>query len=326
MKEHQSILVTGSAGFIGFHVAKKLLEFGATVIGIDNMNEYYDPSLKQARNQMLLTFNNYTFHHIDIANKNELETIFKDNKIDKICHLAAQAGVRYSLENPFVYEETNIRGFLNILELAKAHDIKDIVYASSSSVYGKNQMPDTGFSERDSVNQQISLYGVTKRTNELMAFTYHHLYKMNLTGLRFFTVYGPWGRPDMAYFSFTKAILENKPIKVYNFGKMKRDFTYIDDAVDGVIRAIEKSYPNQIFNIGNSLTVDLMHFINCIEEELGKKAVIDPQPLQPGDVLETFANISHAKEKLGFNPKIKIEEGLHEFVTWFNEYYRGHRS
>lgn len=315
------IIITGSAGFIGFHVAKKLLEEGITVIGIDNMNDYYDPSLKEARNKILQQYTSYIFYQIDITDNQALETIFKNHSINKICHLAAQAGVRYSLENPYIYVDVNIKGFLNILELAKKYGVKDIVYASSSSVYGNNDMSEGGFSEKDEVSKQISLYGVTKRANELLAYTYHHLYQLNLTGLRFFTVYGPWGRPDMAYFSFTKAILESHPINVYNFGKMKRDFTYIDDVVDGVIKALENPYPYEVFNIGNSHTVELKYFIACIEKEIGKKAIIDYQPLQPGDVLETFANISHAKEMLGFTPTTKIEEGLRKFVQWYKDYF-----
>ncbi len=319
--KNSKIIITGSAGFIGFHVAKKLLEEGRTVIGVDNMNDYYDPSLKEARNKILQQYNSYTFYQVDITDNQALESIFRSHKIDKICHLAAQAGVRYSLENPYIYVDVNIKGFLNILEMAKKYKVKDVVYASSSSVYGNNAMSEGGFSEKDEVSKQISLYGFTKRANELLAYTYHHLYQMNFTGLRFFTVYGPWGRPDMAYFSFTKAILEGRPIKVYNFGKMKRDFTYIDDAVYGVIKALDQPYPYEIFNIGNSHTVELNYFIQCLENEVGKKAIIDPQPLQPGDVLETFANISHARKMLDFTPTTKIEEGLRKFVRWYKDYF-----
>ncbi len=319
--KNSKIIITGSAGFIGFHVAKKLLEEGRTVIGVDNMNDYYDPSLKEARNKILQQYNSYTFYQVDITDNQALESIFRSHKIDKICHLAAQAGVRYSLENPYIYVDVNIKGFLNILEMAKKYKVKDVVYASSSSVYGNNAMSEGGFSEKDEVSKQISLYGFTKRANELLAYTYHHLYQMNFTGLRFFTVYGPWGRPDMAYFSFTKAILEGRPIKVYNFGKMKRDFTYIDDAVYGVIKALDQPYPYEIFNIGNSHTVELNYFIQCLENEVGKKAIIDPQPLQPGDVLETFANLSHASKMLDFTPTTKIEEGLRKFVRWYKDYF-----
>ena len=270
-----NILVTGSAGFIGFHIAKRLLERGENVIGIDNLNDYYAVSLKKDRNRLLTTHKSYSFYEEDITSKERLEGIFKSHRIDKICHLAAQAGVRYSLQNPSLYVDTNILGFVNILESARKFGVRDVVYASSSSVYGDNPMPQNGFSEKDAVNQQISVYGMTKRANELTAYTYHHLYKMNLTALRFFTAYGPWGRPDMAYFSFTQAIVEGKPIKVFNNGKMKRDFTYIDDVVGGVLRALEKPYPYEIFNIGNSQTVDLNHFIGSIERELGKKQLLN---------------------------------------------------
>lgn len=315
------IVVTGSAGFIGFHVTKRLLDQGHSVIGVDNLNDYYDVSLKQARNDLLTGNKNYSFRHIDIINKRELGEVFQDGGINKICHLAAQAGVRYSLENPTLYVETNISGFVNLLECARKNRINDIIYASSSSVYGNNDMPKTGFSENDPVNKQISIYGMTKRANELTAYTYHHLYKMNLTGLRFFTAYGPWGRPDMAYFSFTKAIIEGKPIRVFNNGNMRRDFTYIDDVVDGVVKVIDKPFANEIFNIGNSQTVELKYLIECIEKALDKKAVLDLQPMQPGDVLETFANITHAKNTLGFSPKTNIEDGIKKFVQWYKMYY-----
>lgn len=315
------ILVTGSAGFIGFHVVKRLLERRESVIGIDNFNDYYTVSLKKDRNKILTNSKNYSFYEEDIINREKLEEIFASHRIDKICHLAAQAGVRYSLQNPSVYVDTNVLGFVNILEFAHKFGISNIVYASSSSVYGNNPMPKNGFSEKDAVDQPISIYGMTKRANELTAYTYHHLYKMNLTGLRFFTAYGPWGRPDMAYFSFTKAISEGKPIKVYNNGKMKRDFTFIEDVVDGVLKAIDKSFAYEIFNIGNSQTVELGDFIACIEKELGKKAIRNLEPLQPGDVLETFADISHAKEFLDFYPQTAIDEGIRKFVKWYKSYY-----
>lgn len=315
------ILVTGSAGFIGFHVAKRLLERGENVIGIDNFNDYYAVSLKKDRNKLLANDKNYSFYEEDIINREKLEEIFASHRIDKICHLAAQAGVRYSLQNPSAYIRTNVEGFINVLEVSRKNQIKDIVYASSSSVYGNNPMPKNGFSEQDAVNQPISVYGMTKRANELTAYTYHHLYKMNLTGLRFFTAYGPWGRPDMAYFSFTKAILEGEPIEVFNHGKMKRDFTYIDDVVDGVLKALDKPYPYEVFNIGNSQTVELSYFISRIEKELGKKAILDMQALQPGDVVETFADISHAKEFLDFHPQTAIDEGIGRFVKWYKSYY-----
>lgn len=317
----KKILLTGSAGFIGFHVARKLLSLGEAVIGIDNLNDYYDPDLKIARNELLIKHKNYTFYQSDIRDWDSLREIFAKEKIDSICHLAAQAGVRYSLVNPFVYEETNNKGFLHILECAKTHKIQNIIYASSSSVYGGNIMSKGGFSETDSVDRPISVYGATKRANELLAYTYHHLYNMHLTGLRFFTVYGPWGRPDMAYFSFVKAIYEEKAIEIFNNGKMKRDFTYIDDIVDGVIAALDKAYPYEIFNLGNSHPVELEKFIKILEKKVGKSAKKIHKPMQPGDLLETFANTTHAKEKLGFEASTNIEEGLEKFVAWYMSYY-----
>lgn len=317
----KTILVTGSAGFIGYHVTKNLLERGDSVVGLDNLNDYYDVSLKKTRNAELLHHDAFTFYEADITDVSRMHEIVKKHSFDKICHLAAQAGVRYSLINPLLYEKVNVGGFLTILEIARTYEIKDIIYASSSSVYGNNPMPETGFSENDEVNNQVSLYGVTKRANELMAAAYHSLYGLNLTGLRFFTAYGPWGRPDMAYFLFTKSILEEKPIQVFNNGKMKRDFTYIDDVVSGIISALDKAYPLEIFNLGNSHTVLLSHFIEILEKELGKKAVIDHKPLQKGDVLGTYANIDHAKDRLGYHPEISIEEGIRRFAQWYLTYY-----
>jgi UDP-glucuronate 4-epimerase len=317
---NKTILITGSAGFIGFHVAMRFLQSGYKVLGIDNLNDYYDPLLKNARIDLLKKFNTFSFHHTDIRDSEAIGAIVNNARIESICHLAAQAGVRYSILEPERYVRSNIEGFITILEVAKKNGIKNIIYASSSSVYGNNQMPKTGFSEQDVINQPISIYGVTKRSNELTAYTYHHLFGMNVTGLRFFTVYGPYGRPDMAYFSFTKQILEGVPIHVFNKGKMRRDFTYIDDIVDGVVSAVDKSYSYEIFNLGNSHTVTLMDFIHCIEKETGRKAIINFEPQQPGDVLETFANIAHAREKLGFNPKTTIEKGMHEFISWYKAY------
>lgn len=319
---NKTILVTGSAGFIGSHVSNYLLTRGVNVIGLDNLNSYYDVSLKQARNKRLLEHKNYIFYEGDLSNRDLLNKIFTDNKIHKICNLAAQVGVRYSLENPYVYEESNVKGFLNILECARNYPVENLVYASSSSVYGATKMPKNGFSETQVVDTPISLYAVTKKANELMAYTYNHLYGINTTGLRFFTVYGPWGRPDMAYFKFTKAILSGNTIDVYNHGKMKRDFTYVDDVVAGVVNALDKSYPCEVFNIGNSNTVDLQYFIKCIENSVGKKAKINLLPLQPGDVLETFADISHAVDKLNFKPQVAIEEGIDRFVQWYREFYK----
>ncbi|MDD4332935.1 MAG: SDR family NAD(P)-dependent oxidoreductase [Patescibacteria group bacterium] len=318
----KTILITGSAGFIGFYAAKKLLENNYRVIGVDNLNNYYDVNLKKARNKILLKNKNYKFYRTDIKNYHALEKIFKENKIDKILHLAAQAGVRYGVSHPFVYEESNLKGFLNILECARHNRTKNFVYASSSSVYGGNIMPKSGFSENDSVNQPVSLYATTKRSNELMAYAYHNLYGLNCTGLRFFTVYGPWGRPDMAYFSFTKKITNNDRIEIFNYGKMRRDFTYVDDIVAGIITALNRSFAYEIINLGNSRPEELKYFIELIEKNLGKQAKKKYLPLQPGDVLATYANISKAKKLLNFCPKTKIEEGIKNFVQWYREYYK----
>lgn len=318
----KTILVTGSAGFIGFHVTKKLLETGNKVIGVDSLNNYYEPKLKKDRNKILLESKNYKFYKLNLKNEKELKKIFTENKIDKICHLAAQAGVRYSLENPLAYEESNLKGFINIIECTRHFKIKDFIYASSSSVYGKNEMDKKGFKESDEVNQPISLYAATKKANELIAYNYHHLFGINCTGLRFFTVYGPYGRPDMAIYIFTKNILAGKSIDVYNHGKMFRDFTYVGDIVDGIIKSLEKSYPYEIFNLGDSDTIELKYLITNIEQNLKQKAKINFKPIQPGDVEKTFANISKAKKMLGFNPKTKIEEGVKNFIEWYKEYYK----
>jgi len=318
----KTILVTGSAGFIGFHVTKKLLETGNKVIGVDSLNNYYEPKLKKNRNKILTKSSNYKFYKLNLKNEKELRKIFEENKIDKICHLAAQAGVRYSLENPLAYEESNLKSFINILECARHFKIKDFVYASSSSVYGKNEMDKKGFKESDEVNKPISLYAATKKANELIAYNYHHLFGINCTGLRFFTVYGPYGRPDMAIYIFTKNILAGKNIDVYNHGKMFRDFTYVDDIVNGIIKSLEKSYPYEIFNLGNSDTVELKYLITTIEKNLEQKAKINFKPIQPGDVEKTFANISKAKKMLDFDPKTKIEKGVKNFIEWYKEYYK----
>ncbi len=315
----KTILVTGSAGFIGFHAAKRLLEDGHIVIGADNFNDYYDPSLKEARNAILEGFEGYKLYRGDLSDESLVEQIFTENKIDQICHLAAQAGVRYSLENPRVYIKSNINAFLNILEAARNYNIKDLVYASSSSVYGNNQK--VPFSVSDSVDNPISLYAVTKKADELMAHTYSHLFDINTTSLRFFTVIGPYGRPDMAPILFASAISKEKEIKVFNFGKMKRDFTYIDDIVDGILLALEKTNGYQIFNLGNNKPVELEYFISCIEKEIGKSAKKKYMELQPGDVLETFADIEHTKKVLGWEPKTSTEEAIKTFIGWYKEYY-----
>lgn len=315
------ILVTGSAGFIGFSLSKKLLELGHDVIGMDNFSTYYDPKIKRDRNKILLSFKKYSFSEGNITNLSFLSELFKKNKIDKICHLAAQVGVRYSITNPFTYEETNIKGFLNILESARKFKVKNIVYASSSSIYGNDQMPKNGFCENMTSCNPISFYGVTKRTDELIAYTYHNLYNINFTGLRFFTVYGPWGRPDMAYFKFTQAILAGKPIDVHNYGNMKRDFTFIDDIITGVVQALNYPFSHEIMNLGNSNPVSLKYFIKIIEDELGVKAKLNFLPMQHGEALETFANIENARNKLEFKPKVNIEEGLRLFIDWYKIYF-----
>ncbi|PIT97689.1 hypothetical protein COT77_00055 [Candidatus Berkelbacteria bacterium CG10_big_fil_rev_8_21_14_0_10_41_12] len=314
-------LVTGSAGFIGFHLAQKLLQENHQVIGVDNLNNYYDPKLKKARLEILKKHSNFSFYQLDIAEFASFEKVFTENKIDKVCHLAAQAGVRYSLENPHIYEQSNMVGFLNLLELMRKHKVKDLVYASSSSVYGGiKKVP---FIEDMTINQPISLYAATKAANELYAYVYHHLYELNAIGLRFFTVYGPWGRPDMALFLFTKAILENKPIKVFNQGQMKRDFTYVDDIISGIMASLDKvsDLGYEIFNLGCADPVNLLDFIKTIEENLGKKAKKEFLPLQPGDVPNTYADISKAQKLLGYQPKIKIKEGVGKFIDWYRKYY-----
>jgi len=320
LDKNQTTLVTGAAGFIGFNLCKKLLENGNRVIGLDNLNPYYDVSLKKARLERLKSHEEFFFNKADIEDLPKLKKIFRDQPIDRICNLAAQAGVRYSLIDPFSYQKSNLEGFLNLLEMAREHRVSNFVYASSSSVYGKN---DTyPFSTEDRVETPVSLYAATKKANELMAHAYSHLFDIPCTGLRFFTVYGPWGRPDMALFLFTEAILKNKPIKVYNHGRMKRDFTYIDDIVDGTIAALDRPFPYEVFNLGNSNVIGLLDFIRVIEEGLGKKAKKEMLPMQPGDVPETSADIQKSRDMLGFNPKTSIKEGVGKFLTWYREYYK----
>ena len=313
------ILVTGSAGFIGFHLSKRLLETEHAVVGVDNLNPYYDVNLKRARLDILKSHENFSFYQLDIQDLQGLKDIFKERRVTKICNLAAQAGVRYSLEDPFSYQKSNIEGFLNLLELARKYKVSNFVYASSSSVYGKNRK--SPYSVEDRVDNPISLYAATKKANELMAHAYSHLFEIPCTGLRYFTVYGPWGRPDMALFLFTDAILKKRPINVYNYGKMRRDFTYIDDIIDGTIRAIERPAPYEIFNLGNSDSVGLLDFIRVIEEELGQEAEKNMMPLQPGDVAETVADIRRSRELLGFNPRTPLREGIRKFISWYREYY-----
>jgi len=315
----RTTIVTGVAGFIGFHVANALLQRGERVIGIDNLNPYYEISLKEARLNQIQSHAGFAFYRGDICSLEILQEIFSRHHIERICHLAAQAGVRYSMQDPFLYEKSNVKGFLNLLEMARKFPVDNFVFASSSSVYGGNtKLP---FSIEDSVDTPISLYAATKRANELMAYTYSHLYGIPLTGLRYFTVYGPWGRPDMALFLFTKAILEGRAIDIYNFGNMKRDFTYIADIVDGTISALDNPFPYELFNLGNSSKVELMELISILEEELGREAEKNFLPLQPGDVPETYADIEKTRQILGFNPKTPIRRGVGEFIRWYQEYY-----
>ncbi len=313
------ILVTGAAGFIGYHLCQYLLNKELSVIGIDNINQYYDPTLKHARLDQLLKKTDFSFHKIDLCDFESLKDLFINNSIDRICHLAAQAGVRYSLTHPFAYQKSNNEGFLNIIELAKQFKIQNFVYASSSSVYGNNlKLP---FSETDPVDHPISLYAATKRSNELIAYSYSHLFNLPCSGLRFFTVYGPWGRPDMALFIFTKAIIENKPIQLFNNGDMKRNFTYIDDIVNGIIRVLDYPEKNEIYNIGNSKAENLIDFIEAIESNLGTKAIRQYYPMQPGDVKTTMADINKIS-LLGYKPKTDIQEGIKKFIAWYKDYYK----
>ena len=327
-KKMKNILVTGAAGFIGFYVCQDILNKGDNIFGIDNLNNYYDVNLKKHRLQQLKNYDKFSFYQINIANTNDLVELFNNNNFDYVIHLAAQAGVRYSLENPYAYVDSNLVGFVNILEGCRHSKIKHLVYASSSSVYGANKK--IPFSTKDNVDFPISLYAATKKANELMAYTYSHLYQIPTTGLRFFTVYGPWGRPDMAYFLFTKAIMEGSPIKVFNHGKMKRDFTYIDDIVEGIVRVSDKipqgselnnNVPAKVYNIGNNQPVQLMTFIEVLEKCIGKKAIKEFLPMQPGDVPMTYADIDDLIKDVGFSPRTSIEEGLDKFVKWYNSYY-----
>lgn len=315
----KTYLVTGAAGFIGFHVSCALLQRGDRVVGLDNMNDYYEVSLKEDRLSRLQEFSEFLFYRIDLADCPSLARIFAENTIQVVCNMAAQAGVRYSLVNPYSYQKANLEGFLNLIHLAKEAEVDNFVYASSSSVYGNNQK--VPFSINDRVDQPISLYAATKKANELVAHTYSHLYGLPCTGLRLFTVYGPWGRPDMALFIFTRAILEGKPIRVFNYGRMRRDFTYIDDIVQGVLASLDRPSSYAIYNLGNSRAVDLLDFINYIEKALGREAEKDFLPMQPGDVVETFADISESQRDLGFQPATPIGEGIEQFVSWYRSYY-----
>lgn len=333
-----NILVTGAAGFIGFHLCKRLLETGHTVVGIDNLNNYYSVELKKDRLKILFNYNSFKFSQVNLEDKSNLQHIFKEYNFSHVVNLAAQAGVRYSITNPDAYIDSNIVGFMNILECCRYNQIQHLVFASSSSVYGLNtRMP---FSVHDNVDHPVSLYGASKKSNELMAHCYSYLYKIPCTGLRFFTVYGPWGRPDMALFLFTNAILNNQAIQVFNYGRMKRDFTYIDDIIEGVYRVMYtipqpndnwdgnnpdpsfSSSPYKIYNIGNNNSVDLEYFISVLEDCLGKKAIKEYLPLQPGDVPNTYADVDELISNVGFRPNTPIEKGIANFIEWYKNYYR----
>ncbi len=333
-----NILITGSAGFIGSAVALRLLARGDTVIGIDNLNPYYDVKLKEARLARTLNYAGYQELRFDIENSDRLHEVFGNFRPERVVNLAAQAGVRYSIENPMAYISTNLVGFANVLEACRHHHVEHLVYASSSSVYGANTtLP---FSVQHSVDHPLSLYAATKKANELMAHTYSHLYQIPTTGLRFFTVYGPWGRPDMALFKFTRAILAGEPIPVFNYGKHRRDFTFIDDIVEGVIRVLDRvptgdpewssampeaassNAPYRIYNIGNNQPVELMDYIACLEQSLGKRAILELLPLQPGDVPDTFADVSDLVRDTGYMPNTPVAEGIARFVEWYRGFYQ----
>ena len=336
------ILITGVAGFIGFHLSKRLLEESYQVVGIDKLNDYYDKSLKKDRLEILSQYKNFSFQKIDLKDKEAIDKIFASYKPSHVINLAAQAGVRYSIDNPYAYVDSNIVGFVNILEACRYHPVDHLLYASSSSVYGGNKI--IPFSTKHNVDHPVSLYAASKKSNELMAHTYSYLYGIPTTGLRFFTVYGPWGRPDMAYFSFTKDILEGKPIMIFNHGKMERDFTYIDDIVEVITRLIDRIPEAQkdwdeskddlstsfaaykIYNVGNHEPVKLMRFINVLEDALGKKADKIYMDMQAGDVLRTYADVSDLEKDIGFKPSTSIEEGLGKFVDWYMDYYSERKS
>ncbi|MDY0147135.1 MAG: NAD-dependent epimerase [Halothiobacillus sp.] len=331
------VLVTGAAGFIGSSTALRLLARGDTVLGIDNLNDYYDVNLKRARLARLDEHEGFAFIEMDISDRPAIERLFAEQKIDRVVHLAAQAGVRYSIENPHAYVDSNLVGFVNILEGCRHAEVEHLVYASSSSVYGANEsLP---FSVHDNIDHPLSLYAATKKANELMAHTYSSLYQLPTTGLRFFTVYGPWGRPDMALFKFTKAILAGEPIDVFNYGKHRRDFTYIDDIVEGVIRTLDHTAepnpvwngakpdpgtsraPWRVYNIGNSQPVELLTYIECIEQAIGRKAELNLLPLQPGDVPDTFADVADLVADVGYQPSTPVDVGVRNFVDWYRAYY-----
>lgn len=322
----QRVVVTGAAGFIGFHVSKQLLQSGTVVLGIDNLNTYYDVSLKENRLKLLEALPSFEFQKVELSDFGRLSSLFEAFKPDAVVHLAAQAGVRYSLQNPLTYADSNLSGFVNMLECCRNYNIQHLVFASSSSVYGANSK--VPFAESDVADKPISLYAATKRANELMAYTYSHLFKIPCTGLRFFSVYGPWGRPDMAYFKFTRAILNNEAIDVFNDGNLERDFTYVSDVVAAVEKTLhllpdqEQGVPYKIFNIGNHQPVSVNYFIQTLETIIGKKAIIRHLPMQEGDVPKTFADISAIKGAIGFTPGTDLKKGLTEFVNWYKTYYK----
>jgi UDP-glucuronate 4-epimerase len=332
-----SILVTGAAGFIGFHVAKRLLESGRSVTGVDSLNSYYDPKLKEARLGVLQALPGFQFHRIDLADRSATQTLFDQQSFPNVIHLAAQAGVRYSLDKPHAYVDANLAGFVNVLEGCRHQKVRHLIFASSSSVYGANtKLP---FSVHDSVNHPLSLYGASKKANELLAHSYSHLFRLPATGLRFFTVYGPWGRPDMAMFLFASAILDGRPIRLFNHGLMRRDFTYVDDVVEAMIRLIDRvpapdpmwssgapdpsssNAPWRIYNIGNDRTVEVRRVIELIEAELGREAIKELVPMQPGDVPETRADVTDLMRDVGFHPNTPIERGIAQFIAWYRRHY-----
>ncbi len=325
----QTILVTGAAGFIGFHVARQLLAQGRHVVGLDNLNAYYDPALKQARLTLLRANSQFSFVQADLSDRSSINELFAKHRFAVVIHLAAQAGVRHSIDHPHAYADANLEGFVNVLEGCRHHECRHLIYASSSSVYGANaKLP---FSVDDRVDHPISLYAATKKANELMAYSYSHLYGLPVTGLRFFTIYGPWGRPDMAIFLFTRAILEGTPIRLFNHGKMRRDFTHIDDATRVVLRLVDhipgsgadgSAAPARIYNVGNHRPEELTHVVALLERELGRPAIKNMLPIQPGDVRETFADVSDLVRDIGFGPEISIEQGIRGFVAWYRDHYK----
>lgn len=325
----QTILVTGAAGFIGFHVARRLLAEGRTVVGLDNLNEYYEPALKKARLDLLLGERQFSFERTDLADRSAIARLFAMHKFTRVVHLAAQAGVRYSIDHPHAYVDANLEGFVNVLEGCRHNGCGHLVYASSSSVYGANTKQP--FSVEDKTDHPISLYAATKKANELIAHSYSHLYRLPVTGLRFFTIYGPWGRPDMAYFLFTKAILAGTPIKLFNHGKMRRDFTYVDDVTSAIMRLVDQApgdagqaagAPARIYNVGNNHPEELTHVVAVLERELGRAAVREMLPMQPGDVTDTFADVTELTRDTGFRPQTSIEDGLRNFVAWYRDHYQ----